>query len=849
MREIMDIKEKYQLWDEFLQRWPVEKLKSMTLEEYTNLGNNDYFCYWLERKARELGGIGGGASFKFGIFRRSSENKENERGRNYSEKYGWYDKYGKTEEEAFQTVKNMVIDIIEKSRAGKFDEIDSIDLGNAVKWKIAFIYQDRNSPKLVSIYNTKMLAKALGVEFNGSVSELQSCAFKEKPENMDIFEYYDILESRFKESDEDESEDFIEEESEEISVTSKNKKFPLNTILYGPPGTGKTYSVIEKAVEIIDGNISNKSREDLVSRYEELRENGQIEFITFHQSYSYEDFIEGIKPILENSDNNSIEYQIEDGIFKTLCLKAKAKKSTVITGYTFDENKSNVFKLSLGDVSIDADPIFKYCFENGVIALGWGEDIDFSKSTSLDAIKKVHDTKYPQYASFGPTAVDRFINGMKKGDIVVITHGNRKFKAICQIIGDYEYRNDSEIRYYQFRKVKWLWVADEPAPVSQILKEKNFSQMSIYKLSKEDLLIENLKDLISNNSDVENNKPGFNGVFTKLIGNTDFENGETIRIDMKNPNSHYLIKKVNEKTIFYDKGNVSGEYNLSINTLKRMYDTGENNIITGGGLESYYNGLLTRLNKIAEQLSVKTDEKNYVLIIDEINRGNISKIFGELITLIEDDKRLGTKNQITTTLPYSKDTFGVPKNLYLLGTMNTADRSIALMDTALRRRFHFEELMPDPQLLDGIIVKGINLKQMLEKLNERVEFLYDRDHEIGHAYFLPLKYIENEEEQFKKLCEIFKNKIIPLLQEYFYDNYEKIQIVLGDHFRQLNRMEETENYEDIPVRFIQSKKFKENSVIGFDHEEYEDMITYRINPDLCIGDITPETFKKIYEKI
>ncbi|WP_162859748.1 AAA family ATPase [Methanococcus maripaludis] len=744
----MDIKGKYQLWDEFLQRWPVEKVQNMTLEEYTNLGNNDYFCYWLERKAQELGGIGGGASFKFGIFRRNSENKENERGRNYSEKYGWYDKYGKTEEEAFQTVKSMVLDIIEKSRAGKFDEIDSIDLGNAVKWKIAFIYQDRNNPMLVSIYNTKMLAKALGVEYNGSVSELQTRAFKEKPENMDIFEYYNILESKFKESDEDE--EFIEEESEQIIVDSENKKFPLNTILYGPPGTGKTYSVIEKAVEIIDGDISNKSREDLIKRYEELKDKGQVEFITFHQSYSYEDFIEGIKPILENSDNNSIEYQIEDGIFKTLCLKAKAKKSNVITGYTFDENKSNVFKLSLGDISKDADLVFEYCFENNVIALGWGEDIDFSKSTSLDAIKKLHDMKYPQYASFGSTAVDRFINGMKKGDIVVITHGNRKFKAICQIVGDYEYRNDSEIRYHQFRRVKWLWVADEPIPVSQILKEKNFSQMSIYKFSKTDLLPENLKDLISNNS-----KPN------------------------------------------------------------------ENNL----------------------------EEKNYVLIIDEINRGNISKIFGELITLIEDDKRLGTKNQITTTLPYSKDAFGVPKNLHLLGTMNTADRSIALMDTALRRRFHFEELMPDPKLLDRIIVKGINLKQMLEKLNERVEFLYDRDHEIGHAYFIPLKYIENEEEQFKKLCEIFKNKIIPLLQEYFYDNYEKIQIVLGDHFRQLNRMEETENYEDIPVRFIQSKKFKENLVIGFDHEEYEDLVTYRINPDLCSGDITPNTFRKIYEKI
>lgn len=199
--------------------------------------------------------------------------------------------------------------------------------------------------------------------------------------------------------------------------------------------------------------------------------------------------------------------------------------------------------------------------------------------------------------------------------------------------------------------------------------------------------------------------------------------------------------------------------------------------------------------KFCEKASLHTSSQDYhglknencVFIIDEINRGNISKIFGELITLIEDSKRSGASETITATLPYSKDIFYVPENVYIVGTMNTADRSIALMDTALRRRFEFIEMMPDTNVLDnlgiGIIQIGnteLNISKMLSVINQRIELLYDREHTIGHAFFTKLAEVNNEN-FLESLASIFQNKVIPLLQEYFYDDYKKIQLVLGDN--------------------------------------------------------------------
>lgn len=216
----------------------------------------------------------------------------------------------------------------------------------------------------------------------------------------------------------------------------------------------------------------------------------------------------------------------------------------------------------------------------------------------------------------------------------------------------------------------------------------------------------------------------------------------------------------------------------------------------------------------------KEVKKNYILIIDEINRGNISKIFGELITLIEDSKRIGAEEELKTKLPYTGDEFGVPQNLYLLGTMNTADRSIALMDTALRRRFEFTEMMPNLKLLEQIDeIDGVNIKSLLKTINTRIEYLYDRDHTIGHAYFLGLKNIDENKKK-TELDNIFRNKIIPLLQEYFYDDWEKIRMVLGDGFVKKEKLES--NIFDEEFRntdYIEDEKFNYFIAEEFDYSK------------------------------
>jgi 5-methylcytosine-specific restriction protein B len=204
---------------------------------------------------------------------------------------------------------------------------------------------------------------------------------------------------------------------------------------------------------------------------------------------------------------------------------------------------------------------------------------------------------------------------------------------------------------------------------------------------------------------------------------------------------------------------------------------------------------------------------NRVFIIDEINRGNISRVFGELITLIEPTKRINACEESRSQLPYSGQKFGVPENVYIIGTMNTADRSIAMIDTALRRRFSFIEMKPDTAVLKDTFVGVIDIAEMLETINKRITVLLDREHTIGHSYLLPLKF----DPSVKNLAKIFEHKIIPLLQEYFYDDYEKIGLVLGD-----NQKEEDQ------TRFI-IKKTSVANLFGNSDVDYPEY--YEINRD------------------
>ncbi len=230
--------------------------------------------------------------------------------------------------------------------------------------------------------------------------------------------------------------------------------------------------------------------------------------------------------------------------------------------------------------------------------------------------------------------------------------------------------------------------------------------------------------------------------------------------------------------------NENPNYVASITNVKKLYMTGSKQGLYN---QSYVEGLLIFLKaelglpEYSDSANNKIQSKPSVLIIDEINRGNISSIFGELITLIEPSKRAGAEEALTVTLPYSKEPFQVPKNLYIIGTMNTADRSLALMDTALRRRFDFVEMMPQVGLLQGLIINEIDIAKMLLKMNRRIEVLYDREHALGHAFFMPLLKLQDQPSAFDELQNIFANKILPLLEEYFFEDWEKIRLVLGDN--------------------------------------------------------------------
>ncbi|MBD1565524.1 McrB family protein [Vibrio sp. S12_S33] len=248
----------------------------------------------------------------------------------------------------------------------------------------------------------------------------------------------------------------------------------------------------------------------------------------------------------------------------------------------------------------------------------------------------------------------------------------------------------------------------------------------------------------------------------------------------------FMVTDVDNNTIRFEKDKGDSTHSMSIKTLKAVFND-EREI--KGGLNPYYSALIKHLKSLAQACNeVKTNRQNYVLVIDEINRGNISKIFGELITLIEPSKRKGANEEIELILPCSGDSFSIPDNLYIIGTMNTADRSLAMMDTALRRRFDFKEMMPNPTLFNQVKIEwqdvSIDLEQLLAMLNQRIEALYDREHTLGHAFLFPAYSAAtagDHEKAFELLKLAFKNKIIPLLQEYFHDDWSKIALVLGDN--------------------------------------------------------------------
>ena len=430
-----------------------------------------------------------------------------------------------------------------------------------------------------------------------------------------------------------------------------------NVILQGAPGTGKTYRIPELVVRLCEPEFdaNNATRKELMSVYDRLKEEKRVMFTTFHQSMDYEDWLEGLRPVLEN---DQVTYKIEPGIFKRLCTEAErplsAKKDVNIS------DEAIVWKVSLSGTG--DNPVRRDCMKNGYIRIGWdgyGENI-------------TEETDWSIHNGEGKTILNAFINTMKVGDIV-----SRTIDAIGIVTGEYEWHDNFE-HYKRVRRVKWL-----------------------------------VKDI---NEDI--------------------------------------VKLNDDKT-------------MTLGTVYRL------NAITLDKVKSL-------LDKYEASKTLIDNNKPYVIVIDEFNRGNVSKIFGELITLLEPDKRKGMRNAESVLLPYSKKEFYIPSNVFLVATMNTADRSLDTIDYAIRRRFAFITVKPqeiDDDNFNSELFREVS-SLFISNYDEYAESGFDdtikllpaetlseeyrpEDVWIGHSYFI----MDGE----YALQDRLLFEIIPLLEEYIRD--------------------------------------------------------------------------------
>lgn len=435
-----------------------------------------------------------------------------------------------------------------------------------------------------------------------------------------------------------------------------------NIILQGAPGTGKTYRIPELVVRLCEPEFdaNNATRKELMSVYDRLKEEKRVMFTTFHQSMDYEDWLEGLRPVLEN---DQVRYKIEPGIFKRLCTEAErplsAKKDVNIS------DEAIVWKVSLSGTG--DNPVRRDCMKNGYIRIGWdgyGENI-------------TDETDWSIHNGEGKTILNAFINTMKVGDIVMSCYSSRTIDAIGIVTGEYEWHDNFE-HYKRVRRVKWL------------------------------------------------------------------------------------VKGINEDIV-----KLNDDKTMTLGTVYRL------NAITLDKVKSL-------LDKHEASKTLIDNNKPYVIVIDEFNRGNVSKIFGELITLLEPDKRKGMRNAESVLLPYSKKEFYIPSNVFLVATMNTADRSLDTIDYAIRRRFAFITVKPqeiDDDNFNSELFREVS-SLFISNYDEYAESGFDdtiklipaetlseeyrpEDVWIGHSYFI----MDGE----YALQDRLLFEIIPLLEEYIRD--------------------------------------------------------------------------------
>lgn len=578
----------------FLELWPAERLKNLTVEEYHQARNKDCFIAQIDSFDPTQGDPTFACYFDLWepVSLGDNDKYHNER------PYSWNKRLGDNAEQAFQKIKQEILEIVDAAQRRDLNAIADIQFTKGLKWMIAFLYQDFSNPCVIPIVGETNI-KRIGYESYVKTPVLEFLPILLADQgDLEFFPYVEKLFAKVKKGylDNKQKKQQTKELMEEVMIQQ-----PLNRILFGAAGTGKTFHCINHALSIIENKpldvLEQEDRTVLKTRFDQYKEQGQIKFVTFHQSFSYEDFVEGIRA--ETDEHGSLTYNVKSGVFKEICEDAE-----------------------------------------------------------LESEVKSSKTLVPTEASINQV-IESLIQKAKLEEQTFYTKRNVEFKVTSNASGTL---------------------------FAQTSKDTSIS--------------------------------------------------------------------------------------LSLRHIKNYLKFQSKNIVDN---RAYEWAIANSLSSEIQFEDIDKQIKPYVLIVDEINRGNISRIFGELITLIEDSKRQGAEEELSVTLPYSKEEFSVPSNVYIIGTMNSSDRSLTGLDIALRRRFTFVEMPPKPELLNDIEVEGVNIGKLLEVINQRIEVLLDRDHCIGHANFMSLK----NQPTLEHLASIFTQKIIPQLQEYFFDDWAKINMVLN----------------------------------------------------------------------